>query len=87
MQIENDYDKQVHNSDIGYIDDVDPDAGELTASFRRPRRTYGFSELDMLVPAYASTIHKSQGSEHSAVPRPFGWPGSCRAPQWVKTGP
>ena len=32
-QIENDYDKDVYNGDIGYIDDVDPDAGELTASF------------------------------------------------------
>ena len=33
MQIENDYDKEVYNGDIGYIDDVDPEAGELTASF------------------------------------------------------
>ena len=33
MQIENDYDKQVYNGDIGYIDDVDPEAGELKASF------------------------------------------------------
>jgi ATP-dependent RecD-like DNA helicase SH3 domain len=33
MQIENDYDKEVYNGDIGYIDDVDPDDGELTASF------------------------------------------------------
>ena len=29
--------------------------------------TYGFGELDILVPAYAATIHKSQGSEYSAV--------------------
>jgi ATP-dependent exoDNAse (exonuclease V) alpha subunit len=33
MQIENDNDKDVYNGDIGYIEDVDPDAGELTASF------------------------------------------------------
>ena len=33
MQIENDYDKEVYNGDIGYIDQVDPDAGEITASF------------------------------------------------------
>jgi hypothetical protein len=32
MQIENDYNKEVYNGDIGYIDDVDPDAGKLTAS-------------------------------------------------------
>jgi len=67
MQIENDYDKDVYNGDIGYIDDVDPDAGELTASFDGRAVTYGFGELDTLVPAYAATIHKSQGSEYPAV--------------------
>jgi exodeoxyribonuclease V alpha subunit len=67
MQIENDYDKEVYNGDIGYIDDVDPEAGELTASFDGRAVTYGFGELDMLVPAYAATIHKSQGSEYPAV--------------------
>jgi exodeoxyribonuclease V alpha subunit len=67
MQIENDYDKEVYNGDIGYVDDVDPDAGELTASFDGRAVTYGFGELDTLVPAYAATIHKSQGSEYPAV--------------------
>ena len=67
MQIENDYDKEVYNGDIGYVDGVDPDAGELTASFDGRAVTYGFGELDTLVPAYAATIHKSQGSEYPAV--------------------
>ena len=67
MQIENDYDKEVYNGDIGYIDDVDPDAGELAASFDGRSVTFGFGELDTLVPAYAATIHKSQGSEYPAV--------------------
>jgi exodeoxyribonuclease V alpha subunit len=67
MQIENDYDKEVYNGDIGYIDDVDPNAGEIAVSFDGRSVTYGFGELDMLVPAYAATIHKSQGSEYSAV--------------------
>ena len=67
MQIENDYDKEVYNGDIGYIDDVDPNAGEIIASFDGRSVTYGFGELDMLVPAYAATIHKSQGSEYPAV--------------------
>jgi exodeoxyribonuclease V alpha subunit len=67
MQIENDYDKEVYNGDIGYIDDVDPEAAELTASFDGRAVTYGFGELDTLVPAYAATIHKSQGSEYPAV--------------------
>jgi len=67
MQVENDYDKEVYNGDIGYIDGVDVSAGELVASFDGRSVTYGFGELDMLVPAYAATIHKSQGSEYSAV--------------------
>jgi hypothetical protein len=67
MQIENDYDKEVYNGDIGYIDDVDPNAGEIVANFDGRSVTSGFGELDVLVPAYAATIHKSQGSEYSAV--------------------
>jgi len=67
MQIENDYEKEVYNGDIGYIEDVDLDAGELTARFDGRTVTHGFGELDTLVPAYAATIHKSQGSEYPAV--------------------
>jgi exodeoxyribonuclease V alpha subunit len=70
MQIENDYDKEVYNvynGDIGYIEDVDPDDGELTASFDGRTISYRFGELDTLVLAYAATIHKSQGSEYPAV--------------------
>ena len=71
MQIENDYEKEVYNGDIGYIEDVDTDTGELTASFDGHAVTYGFGELDTLVPAYAATIHKSQGSEYPAVVIPI----------------
>jgi exodeoxyribonuclease V alpha subunit len=67
MQIENDYEKEIYNGDIGYIDEIDVEAGELTTSFDGRAVTYGFGELDTLVPAYAATIHKSQGSEYSAV--------------------
>ena len=67
MQIENDYDKEVYNGDIGYVRDIEPDDGELTAIFDERLVTYGFGELDTLVPAYAATIHKSQGSEYPAV--------------------
>ncbi len=67
MQIENDYDKEVYNGDIGYLEDVDSEAGELSANFDGRSVSYGFGELDTLVPAYAATIHKSQGSEYPAV--------------------
>ena len=67
MQIENDYDKEVYNGDIGFVVDVEPVEGELTASFDGRSITYGFGELDALVPAYAASIHKSQGSEYPAV--------------------
>jgi exodeoxyribonuclease V alpha subunit len=67
MQIENDYDKEVYNGDIGYVEDVDPDDGELIAKFDGRLVTYGFGDLDTLIPAYAATIHKSQGSEYPAV--------------------
>lgn len=67
MQIENDYDKEVYNGDIGYIDDVSSEDSELTASFDGRSVIYEFGELDTLVPAYAATIHKSQGSEYPAV--------------------
>ena len=67
MQIENDYDKEVYNGDIGQVADVDPEAGELSARFEGRDLLYGFGELDALVPAYAATVHKSQGSEYPAV--------------------
>jgi len=54
------YDKEVYNGDIGFVADVEPGEGELTASFNGRSVTYGFGELDALVPAYAASIHKSQ---------------------------
>jgi exodeoxyribonuclease V alpha subunit len=67
MQIENDYDKDVYNGDIGTVEDVDLDEGELAVNFDGRTVTFVFGELDTLVPAYAATIHKSQGSEYPAV--------------------
>ena len=67
MQTENDYDKEVYDGDIGRVIDVDPDTGELTTRFDGREHVYGFGEPDKLVPAYAATVHKSQGSEYPTV--------------------
>ena len=67
MQIENDYDKEVYNGDIGSVVSIEPEQAELTASFDGRPVTYRFGELDALVPAYAATIRRSQGSEYPAV--------------------
>jgi exodeoxyribonuclease V alpha subunit len=71
MQVENDYHKEVYNGDIGTIVDVDLVEGELIANFDGRTVSYEFGELDTLVPAYAVTIHKSQGSEYPAVVIPL----------------
>jgi exodeoxyribonuclease V alpha subunit len=71
MQIENDYDKDVYNGDIGNVECINPADGELVANFDGRAVTYGFGEPDMLVPAYAATIHKSQGSEYPVVVIPI----------------
>ena len=67
MQIENDYDKEVYNGDVGFITKVDVEEGELSVSFDGREITYASGELDSLVLAYATTIHKAQGSEYPAV--------------------
>jgi exodeoxyribonuclease V alpha subunit len=71
MQVENDYDKEVYNGDLGVASRIDMEEGELVVDFAGREVTYGFGELDELVPAYATTIHKSQGSEYLAVVIPL----------------
>ena len=67
MQVENDYDREVYNGDLGIISRLDLEESELHVTFDGRDVTYGFGELDELVLAYATTIHKSQGSEYPAV--------------------
>jgi exodeoxyribonuclease V alpha subunit len=71
MQVENDYDKEVYNGDLGIVSRIDMEEGELVANFDSREISYGFGELDELVLAYATTIHKSQGSEYPAVVIPL----------------
>ena len=67
MQIRNNYDKEVFNGDIGVVESVDMEDRELSVRFDDRSVTYDVSELDELVLAYATTIHKSQGSEYPVV--------------------
>ena len=52
---------------LGTVTAIDEEEGVLTASFDGRTVEWAFAELDALVPAYATTIHKSQGSEYPAV--------------------
>ena len=71
MQTENDYDKDVYNGDLGVVSRIDLEEGEITVDFEDREVVYGVGELDELVLAYATTIHKSQGSEYPAVVIPL----------------
>jgi exodeoxyribonuclease V alpha subunit len=67
MQTENDYDKEVYNGDLGFVRAIDLEAGELRIAFDGREVAYGFGELDQVALAYATTIHKAQGSEYPIV--------------------
>ena len=71
MESQNDYDREVFNGDLGTVDRIDEEEGAVIVSFEGREVVYPFGELDTLVPAYATTIHKSQGSEYPAVVIPL----------------
>lgn len=79
MQIRNNYDimwrktdgsaigSGIFNGDVGVIREIDPHAEQLTVVFDDREAEYDFSMMNELEPAYAMTVHKSQGSEYRAV--------------------
>ena len=71
MQIRNNYDKEVFNGDIGTVESVDVEDRSLSVLFDGRTVAYEDSELDELTLAYATTIHKSQGSEYPVVVIPL----------------
>jgi len=71
MQIRNDYEKEVFNGDIGRIVRIDQEMQEVIISFNEQEVRYDYADLDQVVPAYAISIHKSQGSEYPAVVIPL----------------
>jgi exodeoxyribonuclease V alpha subunit len=71
MQIKNNYDKDVFNGDIGRILGISKEYQEVIVSFDGKNVSYGFTDLDEIVLAYAISVHKSQGSEYPAVVIPI----------------
>jgi len=71
MQVMNNYDKDVYNGDIGRIERIHSAERELVVRFDDRLVKYDLLELDELAPAYAITIHKSQGSEYPCVVIPL----------------
>ncbi|HEY2989107.1 MAG TPA: ATP-dependent RecD-like DNA helicase [Candidatus Binatia bacterium] len=67
MQLRNDYDKGIFNGDLGRIVRVDAEEGELDVDFDGRKVSYDLEDLDELSLAYATSVHKSQGSEYPAV--------------------
>ncbi|BCG48145.1 RecD-like DNA helicase YrrC [Citrifermentans bremense] len=71
IQTVNNYEKEVFNGDIGRIVEIRPEEGALTVDFEDRLVEYQFAELDEVSLAYATSIHKSQGSEYAAVVIPL----------------
>lgn len=71
MQVQNNYDKEVYNGDIGTVYTLDFEEHTLTVDFEGRAVNYDWTEADQLVLAYAVSIHKSQGSEFPAVVVPL----------------
>ena len=67
MQVKNNYEKNIFNGDIGFITLIDDDDDKIRIKFDRREIEYTLSDLDEIMPAYAITIHKSQGSEFPIV--------------------
>jgi exodeoxyribonuclease V alpha subunit len=71
MQIRNDYDREVWNGDVGQLTHIDKQAAKVYVRFPEREHQYGFEELGDLLPAYAISVHRSQGSEYTAVVIPI----------------
>ena len=71
MQIKNNYNKEVYNGDVGKICSIDRVAQALSIAFDEKVLSYTFAELDQIVLAYATSVHKFQGSECPCIVMPI----------------
>jgi len=67
MQLRNDYDRDVFNGDIGFVQRIDEAAGRMIVEIDGRAVQYELTQADELTLAYACSVHKSQGSEYPAV--------------------
>jgi len=67
MQIRNNYDKDVFNGDLGRIKRIDLVDNQVVVEFDDREIGYEFEDVDELLPAYAISVHKSQGNEYPCV--------------------
>ncbi|MCL5260683.1 MAG: ATP-dependent RecD-like DNA helicase [Gammaproteobacteria bacterium] len=71
IQNVNNYDKDVFNGDIGIITSIDVAETSVRVNYDGHLVVYDFNELDEVQLAYATSIHKSQGSEYPVVVIPI----------------
>jgi exodeoxyribonuclease V alpha subunit len=67
MQVRNNYELEIFNGDIGRVEQLDEESDSMVVRFDGRPVPIPHEDLDDIVPAYACTIHKSQGSEYPAV--------------------
>jgi exodeoxyribonuclease V alpha subunit len=71
LQTVNNYEKGVFNGDLGWVSRIDMEQGNLEVTYDEVEVAYDFGELDELLPAYAMSVHRSQGSEFPSVVIPI----------------
>jgi exodeoxyribonuclease V alpha subunit len=71
MQLKNDYKREVFNGDLGVIKAIDLIEKEITINFDERDVVYDFADLNEITLAWATSIHKSQGSEYPVVILPL----------------
>lgn len=71
IQQVNDYDREVFNGDLGTIAAIDKEEQEVTVQYQERLVTYDYADLNEITLAFATTIHKSQGSEYPVVILPL----------------
>ena len=71
LQLRNNYDRDVFNGDVGFVEQIDLEERVAVIRFEERAIDYDLTDLDEVTPAYAMSVHKSQGSEYPIVVMPM----------------